>query len=236
LSTPFDFESADFLNSLVPIFKISSGDCTNIPFLKKISAFGKPMILSTGMAEMDEIGAAVSAISAPLTLLHCTTQYPCPVSEVNLAAMKTLREAFGVPVGYSDHTQGIPIALAAAALGATVIEKHFTLDKNLSGPDHKASLGPDELRQMVSAIRDIEIAMGDGKKTLSGSEKINAAAARKSLLSERALPKGHRLSEEDIGIKRPGDGIAPKFFDAVVGKTLARAIDAEHVLQWDDLA
>ena len=223
LSTPFDFESIDFLNSIdMPFWKIPSGEITNLPYLLALAETGKPVIMSTGMCEMQEIEDAVKVLRnkgvSDIKLLHCNTEYPTPFEDVNLRAMNTMREAFGVEVGYSDHTKGIEVPVAAVALGATVIEKHFTLDRNMEGPDHKASLEPDELAEMVRSIRHIEIALGSGKKEPSPSEKKNISVARKSIVAKKAIKKGELFSDANITVKRPGTGISPmKWFD-VIGK------------------
>ena len=199
LSTPFDLKSVDFLNELgVPFFKIPSGEITNYPYLIKIAHTGKPVVMSTGMCEPDEILAAINVLekngSGEITLLHCNTEYPTPLKDVNLYAMRTMKKMFGKKVGYSDHTKGIEVPVAAVALGACVIEKHFTLDKNMPGPDHKASLEPDELGRMVKNIRNIEIALGDGVKRVSESERKNIAIARKSIVARRNIQEGEILT------------------------------------------
>lgn len=240
LSSPFDKKSADLLASMnLPIFKVPSGEITNIPFLEHIARKGKPIILSTGMSTLGEVEEAVRVLqesgAAKLTLLHCVTEYPAPYDEVNLRAMLTLRQAFGLPTGYSDHTPGIEIAIAAVALGSEVIEKHFTLDRSLPGPDHMASLEPTELQQMVAAIRHVEDALGTGIKRPAKCEVPNISVARKSIVAASALPAGHRLSEADMDIKRPGDGLAPKSLPSLVGRTLRVALDADQTIHWDHL-
>ena len=229
LSTGFDLESLDFLNELnIDLFKIPSGEITNLPYLRKIGTLGKPIIISTGMANIFEIEDAINVIvsagtdKSDITILHCNTEYPTPMKDVNLKAMNTIGETFNVPIGYSDHTLGIEIPVAAVALGATVIEKHFTLDKNMEGPDHKASLNPDELRDMVLSIRNIEKAMGHGKKEPSNSEKKNKAIVRKSIVANKKINKGEILSEENIAIKRPGNGISPMKWDSIIGTKASR--------------
>lgn len=224
LSTPFDHESIDLLNHLgMKIFKIPSGEITNLPYLRHIGSLKKEVILSTGMATLDEIDAALHVLTAAgtakekITILHATTEYPCPIEEVNLRAMHTIRETFDIRVGYSDHTRGIEVPIAAAAMGASVIEKHFTLDRQMEGPDHKASLEPDELIAMVQAIRNIEKALGDGIKQPSPSEMKNIPIARKSIVASRAIQKGERLSAENITIKRPALGISPMLWDEIIG-------------------
>jgi N,N'-diacetyllegionaminate synthase len=225
LSTGFDLESIEFLSRLnLGLFKIPSGEITNLPYLRQIGSYGKPIVLSTGMSSLGEIEAAIDVLEQAgtsrslMTVLHCTTEYPTPMVEVNLRAMQCMQAAFGVSVGYSDHTAGIEIAIAAAALGATVIEKHFTLDKKLPGPDHKASLEPDELKAMVSAIRNIEVALGDGIKRLTPSEARNKPVARKSLVASKTIKAGELLSADNITTKRPGTGISPMKWDAVIGR------------------
>ena len=237
-STGFDIESVDFLISLgINHFKIPSGEITNLPYLRHIGQFSKPVIISTGMATMADIKAAIDVLvqagttRSLITVLHCTTEYPTPISEVNLHAMQSIQTAFGVAVGYSDHTAGIEVAIAAAALGATVIEKHFTLDKSLPGPDHKASLEPDELKAMVSAIRNIEIALGDGIKRLTPSEADNKPVARKSLVASKAIKAGEVFSAENITIKRPGTGISPMNWDSVIGCKAARDFAIDELIE-----
>jgi N,N'-diacetyllegionaminate synthase len=241
LSSPFDSESADLLESLdVRIVKIPSGEITNLMFLKHIAMKGRPVILSTGMSTLGEVEEAVAAIrcngSPSLTLLHCVTEYPAPYAEVNLRAMMTLKQAFGLPVGYSDHTPGIEIAIAAVAMGAEVIEKHFTLDRGLPGPDHAASLEPGELAEMVQAIRHVEAALGNGIKTPAPCEVPNIGVARKSIVADRNLPAGHRISEDDLRVKRPGTGLAPRLLDQVVGRMLRNAVQKDELIRWDQLA
>ena len=219
LSTPFDLESCDFLNNLgLNIFKIPSGEITNLPYLRKINSFKKDVILSTGMAALDEIQAALDVLKdCKVSLLHCTTEYPCPYDAVNMNAMLTMKEKCNLPVGYSDHTQGIEIPVMAAAMGAQIIEKHFTLDKNMEGPDHKASLEPDELKQMVKAIRNVEKAFGDGKKEPQPAEIKNIAIARKSIIAKCNIKKGEIFTEKNLTTKRPGNGISPMKWDEIIG-------------------
>ncbi|MDB9754287.1 N-acetylneuraminate synthase [Amylibacter sp.] len=231
-STGFDIESVDILVQLgISQFKIPSGEITNLPYLRHIGQFSKPVILSTGMADMGDIEAAIEALEQSgtprslITVLHCTTEYPTPMAEVNLRAMKNLQAAFGVAVGYSDHTAGIEVATAAAALGASVIEKHFTLDRNLPGPDHKASLEPDELKRMVTAIRNIEVALGDGIKRLTPSEERNKKVARKSIVASKKIYKGETFSNENVTCKRPGEGISPMRIDDVLGSKAKKNFD-----------
>jgi N,N'-diacetyllegionaminate synthase len=240
LSSPFDNESADLLESMnVAMYKIPSGEITNIPFLEYLARKQKPLILSTGMSTLGEVEEAVHAIDSaahvPLTLLHCVTEYPAPYPAVNLRAMNTLKQAFGLPVGYSDHTPGTEIAIAATALGAEVIEKHFTLDRSLPGPDHAASLEPNELKQMVTAIRHVESALGDGIKAPAPCEIPNITVARKSIVAAHYLPSGHKLSGQDLSIKRPGTGLGPKLLASVVGRTLRIAIEKDELIEWSDL-
>lgn len=232
LSTPFDLDSIDFLQEIdIPFWKIPSGEITNLPYLIKIAETGKNVILSTGMCTMEEIAAALKVLrdhgAGKITLLHCNTEYPTPYEDVNLNAMKTLREVFGVEVGYSDHTQGVEVAIAAAASGAAVIEKHFTLDKNMEGPDHKASLEPNELKNMVSAIRNIELAMGESRKFPTKSEVKNIEIARKSIVARCRIKKGETLTEQNLSVKRPGNGISPMEWFAVLGKKAIQDFDED---------
>ena len=236
-STGFDIESVDLLvRHGQNHFKIPSGEITNLPYLRHIAHLGKSVILSTGMANLGEIEAAIDALEAAgtpramLTVLHCTTEYPTPMAEVNLRAMLSIHAAFGVAVGYSDHTQGIEVAIAAVAMGATVIEKHFTLDRNLPGPDHKASLEPAELNAMVAAIRNIEVALGDGIKRPSPSEARNRPVVRKSLVASRAITSGALFTAENITAKRPATGISPMRWDEVMGKTALRDFGPDELI------
>ena len=203
-----------------------SGEITNLPYLEKIAATKKPVILSTGMSMISEIEDALTILedggAGPITLLHCNTEYPTPIEDANLLAMQDLREQFALPVGYSDHTAGIEADIAAAALGAVVIEKHFTLDKTLPGPDHKASLSPEELTAMVAAVRKTELALGDGRKHVTESEAKNKPIARKSILAKRDIKKGETFTPENLTVKRPGDGISPMRWYDVLGKTAKR--------------
>lgn len=221
LSTPFDVESIHFLEELVPFWKVPSGEITNYPYLVEIGKTKKPVILSTGMCEIPEIDDAVAVLkengTTDLTLLHCNTQYPTPYEDVNLRAMETLQKRYHVEVGYSDHTQGIEVPIAAVARGAVVIEKHFTLDRNLPGPDHKASLEPEALRTMVRTIRNIELALGSPEKKVSPSEKENLSVARKSIVAARGIKKGELLGENNLTTKRPGNGISPMKWNEVIG-------------------
>ena len=226
MSTPFDLDSIDLLNKLkLEIFKIPSGEITNLPYLRKIGTLKKEIILSTGMADLGEIENALDILACAgtelkgITILHCNTEYPTPVEDVNLKAVLTIKTAFPcVNIGYSDHTPGIEIPIAAVAMGATIIEKHFTLDKNMEGPDHKASLEPGELKEMVKAIRNIEKALGNGIKNPSPSELKNKPIARKSIVAARTIRKGESFTEENLTIKRPSTGISPMRWDEILGK------------------
>lgn len=229
-STGFDLDSLDFLNGLgFDRFKVPSGEITNLPYLRRLAGFGRDLIMSTGMASMGEIEAAIEAVEAAglsrtrITVLHCTTEYPAPFEEVNLRAMNTIGQALGVRVGYSDHTLGIEVSLAAVALGATVIEKHFTIDRTQPGPDHWASLEPDELTALVQGIRRIEKALGRPVKRRTASESGNLAAARKSIVASRPIAAGELFSEENLTVKRPGTGITPMRWDEVMGHPAPRA-------------
>lgn len=237
-STGFDIESIDLLLGLgQDHFKIPSGEITNLPYLRHIGQLGKNTILSTGMATLADIEAAIDILEiagtprTSITVLHCTTEYPTPMTEVNLRAMRSLKEAFGVTVGYSDHTQGIEVAIAAVAMGAAVIEKHFTLDRNLPGPDHQASLEPAELKAMVTAIRNIEVALGDGVKRLTPSEVRNKSVARKSLVASQAIQAGHAFTAQNVTTKRPGTGISPMRWDEVIGQVAPRNFEADELLE-----
>ncbi|MCD6472937.1 N-acetylneuraminate synthase [Candidatus Aerophobetes bacterium] len=253
LSTPFDYESADFLESLVPLYKIGSGEITNLPFLEYIAEKGKPIILSTGMSTLGEVEEAITTIinvnpsffdtshlspltshASPLTLLHCISNYPAEYEDVNLKAMLTLKEAFKLPVGYSDHTLGIEVPIAAVAMGATIIEKHFTLDKNLSGPDHRASLEPDELKAMVKAIRNVEKSLGDGIKRPTQSELQVMKVVRRSLVAKKDIRAGETVKESDMLVKRPATGIPPKFKEIVIGMKPTRSIKKDELFNWED--
>lgn len=242
LSTAFDLESIDLLNDLgIDLFKIPSGEITNLPYLLKIGSLNKRVIVSTGMSVMSEIEDAITALTSAgtkrenISILHCTTDYPTAMTDVNLNAMLAIGNRFQLPVGYSDHTLGIEVPVAAVALGASIIEKHFTLDKTLPGPDHKASLEPDELLEMVNAIRNIEIALGSAKKQPTETEKKNILVGRKSIHLLAALKKGHVLTEKDFMMKRPGDGISPMKLNLVVGKKLKTDLAEDHKLSFEDL-
>ena len=239
LSTPFDHQSIDFLYDLIDIYKIPSGEIINYPYLKHIAAKNKPIIMSTGMASLGEVEEAINTIrsvnsKAEISLLHCTTNYPTPYEEVNLKAMQTLADAFKLPVGYSDHTLGIEVPIAAVAMGAKLIEKHFTLDKKLPGPDHKASLEPHELKAMVKAIRNIEKSLGDGIKKPNKSEIEIIKVARRSLIATRDIKAGEIIKESDVAIKRPGTGILPKFKEIVIGMRIINDIKQDEPFRWEN--
>jgi len=236
-STGFDIQSLDYLASLgADRFKIPSGEITNLPYLRHVGGFGKPVILSTGMANLGEIETALDVLETAgtprtqITVLHCNTEYPTPMKDVNLRAMCSIRDAFGVAVGYSDHTAGTEVPIAAVALGATVIEKHLTLDRNLPGPDHKASLEPNEFAAMVRSIRNIEQAAGDGIKRPSPSETKNKAIARKSLVAAKPIRAGDQFTAENVIAKRPGTGISPMRWDEVIGQVAARDFVADELI------
>lgn len=238
LSTPFDFESIDLLHSLgMEIFKIPSGEIDNLPYLRKIGKLNKSIILSTGMANLGEIETALNILTASgtqrekITILHCNTEYPTPFCDVNLKAMQTLKEAFKLPVGYSDHTLGIHLPIAAIAMGACVIEKHFTLHRDMEGPDHQASLEPHELKMMVSHIRQINEAMGDGIKQESASESKNKSIARRSIVANCAISKGEILSEKNLYVKRPAGGLSPMQWDEVIGKIAKRDFQEDEMIE-----
>ncbi len=238
-STAFDFDSIEYLHSLnLGVWKIPSGEVTNYPFLKRVAQYNEKTILSTGMCDMEDVRAAVNALyrnglsKENLILLHCNTEYPTPFEDVNLKAMDTLRSEFGVEVGYSDHTKGIEVPIAAVALGATVIEKHFTLDRNMEGPDHKASLEPDELKAMVCAIRNIEkVIAGDGTKHVSESERKNMAIARKSIVAACDIKAGDTLTEENLTVKRPGNGVSPMRWEEVIGMKAKRDFCEDELIE-----
>jgi len=237
-STGFDIDSIDLLVELgQDHFKIPSGEITNLPYLRHVARQGKKVILSTGMATLGDIEAAIAVLEdagtahGDITVLHCTTEYPTPMREVNLRAMQSMQSAFGVAVGYSDHTRGIEVAIAAVAMGASVIEKHFTLDRNMPGPDHQASLEPDELGALVAAIRNIEIALGDGVKRLTESEARNKPVARKSLVARRPIQAGEMFSADNLACKRPGTGISPMRWDEVIGRVATRDFAADELVE-----
>lgn len=238
LSTAFDLESVEYLHSLkLGLWKIPSGEITNYPYLKAIAQFGEPVILSTGMCEMEDVQNAVDVLckhglkKEQITVLHCNTEYPTPMQDVNLKAMLAIKDEVEVKVGYSDHTQGIEVPIAAVALGAEVIEKHFTLDRMLPGPDHKASLEPNELKAMVDAIRNIEQALGDGQKHVSASEERNMAIARKSIVAAKDIKKGEFLMEENLTTKRPGMGISPMRWEEVIGTKAIRDFAEDELIE-----
>ncbi|MEZ7892864.1 MAG: N-acetylneuraminate synthase [Candidatus Wallbacteria bacterium] len=238
LSTPFENKSVDLLDKLgLDTIKIPSGEITNVPYLRKIGKLNKNLIVSTGMAKLGEIEFMLDTLTDAGTsleniiVLHCNTEYPTPMEDVNLNAMLTIKNAFGVKVGYSDHTNGIEVPVAAAALGACVIEKHFTLDRTMEGPDHKASLEPDELKAMIKAVRNIELALGTGIKKPSHSELKNIKIARKSIVARRDIKKGEILSENNITAKRPAGGISPERWDEIIGKTAKRDFSEDEMIE-----
>lgn len=235
LSTPFDIESIHFLNDMQDIWKVPSGEITNYPYLVEIAKTGKKVILSTGMAEMNEIQAAINVLNengtTDITLLHCTTEYPAPIKDVNLNVMKILKKKLGYPVGYSDHTQGIEVDLAAVALGAEIIEKHFTLNRDFPGPDHKASLEPNELKAMVDGIRKIELALGSTEKKPSEAEIRNREAARKSIVANRKIAAGEILTADNVTTKRPGTGINPMRWNEVIGTKAIRDFYEDELIE-----
>ena len=237
LSTPFDHESVKMLNVLgLEIFKIPSGEITNLPYLRHIGSLGKQVILSTGMSNLQEIEDALNilinagTLKEDITVLHANTMYPTPMEDVNLNAMLTIQKEFGVAVGYSDHTLGIEVDIAAVAMGASCIEKHFTLDKTMDGPDHKASLEPEELKAMVSAIRNIEKALGSSEKKLSSSESVNIEVVRKSIIANKNIKKGDLLTDKNIAVKRPGGGISPMQWDEVIGTAASKDYNADELI------
>lgn len=236
LSTPFDLESVDYLAQIgMEIMKIPSGELTNYPYLRKIAETGKRVILSTGMSDIEEVKAAINVLkengSGDISVLHCNTEYPTPFEDVNLKAMLTLQSELGVKIGYSDHTLGIEIPIAAVAMGAKIIEKHFTLDKSMEGPDHKASLEPDELQKMVSSIRNVEMALGNGVKIPSPSELKNIAIARKSIVAKCKIEKGQFFTEENLTTKRPGTGISPMRWNEIIGMVAKRSYDEDELIE-----
>ncbi len=238
ISTPFDFKSIEFLSNLhMPFWKIPSGEMTNLPYLEKVGSLGRKVILSSGMADLGEIEDALNVLTdsgtclEKITVLHCNTEYPTPFEDVNLNAMQTIKNAFpGIQVGYSDHTIGIEVPIAAVAMGATVIEKHFTLDRNLPGPDHKASLEPAELSAMIQSIRNIETALGHGIKKPSPSETANMAVARKSIVAARPITAGEVFTEENLTVKRPGSGISPMRWYEMLGKKSNRTFAEDELI------
>ncbi len=240
LSTPHDWAAVDFLFDLgVAAYKIGSGDLTNLPFLRKVARKGLPVILSTGMGTLGEVEEAVEAVTCQenrqLVLLHCVTNYPASINECNLLAMRTMAQAFGFPVGYSDHTEGSEAALAAVALGAVAVEKHFTLDRSMAGPDHQASMEPDQLRALVEGIRRVEQALGDGVKRPTATELEMRHPIRKSIVAAVPIPAGTAITQEMLTTKRPGDGIHPRLWDTVLGRTARVDIAADTQPRWEDL-
>lgn len=240
LSTPFDCESVKLLEKLnIPLYKISSGDLTNLPLLDYIARLKKPMIVSTGMCGLGEVEKAINAIhdagNTDITLLHCTSNYPTMYNDVNLNAMNTLKNAFKLPVGYSDHTLGIEISIAAVAMGAKIIEKHFTIDNTFEGPDHKASLEPRELKQMIQSIRNIESALGDGVKKCRENEKNIRDVARKSIVASTIIKKGQVITIDQITYKRPGYGISPEFLNMIVGRTASYDISPDEIITFEKI-
>lgn len=237
LSSPFDIESIGLLNKLkLEIFKIPSGEINNLPYLRRIGELNKKIILSTGMSTLKEIGEAIEILinsgtsKKNITILHANTMYPTPMSDVNLRAMQTIKKKFEIAVGYSDHTLGIEVDIAAVALGASIIEKHFTLDKALEGPDHKASLNPNELNEMIQAIRNIEIALGDGIKNITYSEKPNIDIVRKSIVAKKDIIKGEVFTEKNLTTKRPGYGMSPMQWDLIIGKVAEKNYNINDLL------
>ena len=237
ITTPFDIEAITFLSQLrMELFKIPSGEITNLPYLREISKLGKRVILSTGMANLGEIESAIKAMTSngldrnKITLLHCTTEYPAPLEEVNLSVIDTLKNAFNLPVGYSDHTEGIAISIAAAAMGAQIIEKHFTLDRRLPGPDHKASIEPNDLSKMIESIRQVEQALGSPLKQPSLSELKNITSVRKSLVASKFIEKGAHFTSENLTTKRPGNGISPMRIDEIIGRTAHKSFEPDELI------
>ena len=238
LSTAFDHGSIELLAKLdIPFYKIPSGEITNLPYLRHIGRMSKPIIMSTGMSSLEEVRDALNVLiesgaeKEQITILHCNTEYPTPMKDVNLKAMLTIKDEMGVNIGYSDHTLGIEVPIAAVAMGATVIEKHFTLDRNMPGPDHRASLKPDELREMVVAIRNIKKAMGAGEKKPSSSETKNISVVRKSIVAKMSIKKGELFTEENLTVKRPGTGISPMGWDAVIGKPASSDYEMDDLIR-----
>lgn len=238
LSTPFDIDSVHFLHSLgMDYMKIPSGEISNLPYLRAIAGIGIPVIMSTGMSNLEDIEAALNVLytggltTDQITLLHCNTQYPTPMADVNLRAMETLRDNFGTEIGYSDHTLGVEVPIAAVALGATVIEKHFTLDRLMKGPDHNASLEPCELKAMVSSIRNIEKALGSSQKQITDSEKVNISVARKSIVAARNIGKNEIFSVDNLCAKRPGTGISPMRWDEIIGRRAIRDFKKDEIIE-----
>lgn len=238
LSTPFDLKSVDFLANMgVEYMKVPSGEITNLPYLRKIAKLGIPVIMSTGMCTLGEVESALNVLEQngltddKISLLHCNTEYPTPYIDVNLKAMVTMKDCFGIRVGYSDHTRGIEIPIAAVAMGAEIIEKHFTIDRNLPGPDHVASLEPQELKAMVDAIRNIEQAIGDGRKKVSDSERKNIEIARRSIVAAKDIRKGEMFTEQNLTAKRPGNGVSPMLWDRVIGQKAIRDFGEDELIE-----
>ncbi len=236
LSTPFDLDSIDFLASMdMPVWKIPSGEVTNLPYLEKVAKLGKPVIMSTGMCEISEIKEAMEILekngAGEITILHCNTEYPTPLKDANVKAMLDIKNNFGTAVGFSDHTLGLEAPLAAVSLGATVIEKHFTLDKSMEGPDHQASMSPDELVALVKAIRNTEVALGDGVKRVTESEAKNKDIARKSIVAKVEIKAGETFTEENITVKRPGNGISPMKWYEVLGQVAKRDFSLDELIE-----
>ena len=239
MSTPHTPDVLNYLNNLVPAFKIGSGDLNNFPLLRQVARFDKPIILGTGMATLDEVKNAISIIqnegNDKIIVLHCTTNYPCPLNEVNLKAMNTMDQALNSLVGYSDHTEGIQVSIIARAMGAVCIEKHFTLDKNLEGPDHKASLDPKELKEMIIQIRQVDTLLGYSEKKPNNSEQRIMQKIRKSIVASRDIPAGSIISEDDLAIKRPGTGLPPSELTSLIGKKSASLINKDTLILWDNV-
>lgn len=237
LSTAFDIDSVDFLKGKIAVYKIPSGEITNLPYLQKVARLKLPIILSTGMATMQEVKDTVEVLTQhganknTITVLHCNTEYPTPMQDVNLQAMQSMQKELNVAIGYSDHTLGIEVPIAAVALGATVIEKHFTIDRNAEGPDHKASLEPEELKAMIKAIRNIEQALGNGIKTPSPSEQKNIVIARKSIVAGSFIHAGDIFTEENLTVKRPGSGISPMQWNKVLGKKANKNFEPDDLIE-----
>jgi N,N'-diacetyllegionaminate synthase len=239
-STPFDLASVDLLEELgVPFFKVASGELTHVPLLRRIAQTGKPVVVSTGMSELEEVESALGTLRAAgardIALLHCVSEYPANSADANLRAMTTMRERFGTPVGYSDHTVGLEVAVAAVALGASILEKHLTLDRSMPGPDHRASIEPDEFHELVREVRSVESALGDGIKRPGKSEMANRAIIRRGVFAAVPIPKGTVLTSAMLSCKRPDDGIPASQFDAVVGRRARRDLDAGQKLFWEQL-
>lgn len=236
LSTPFDMDSIELLERVgINLYKIPSGEITNLPYLRKIGSLKKPVILSSGMSTMEEVREAVKILkengATDVSVLHCNTQYPTPMTDVNLKVINSMKKELGICVGYSDHTQGIEVPIAAVAMGAEIIEKHFTLDRTMEGPDHRASLEPDELKAMIKAIRNIEKALGDAEKKPTSSEKNNIIVVRKSIVARRRIETGEIFSDDNITTKRPGNGLSPMLWDSVVGTVSKRKYEEDELIE-----